>query len=113
MSRPPLAQVEIESEIVRLSEVLETVTDDLAECAVAAATADAKWKAAYASRFLVADGPIGQREQQAQSECEEEYREAKISDARLRALQEKGRNVRAQLDSLRTLAANLRPMVSG
>jgi hypothetical protein len=113
MTRPPLAQAEIEAEIVRLSELLEGTTDDIAECSVAAASADATFKATYAARFLVADGPIGQREQQATSECETEYRDWKIADARLRATQERGRNLRAQLDSLRTLAANIRPLVNG
>jgi hypothetical protein len=113
MTRPPLAQVQIEAEIVRLGETLEAITDDYAECAVAAASADATFKATYAARFLVADGPIGQREQQAASECETEYRDFKIADARLRATGERGRNIRAQLDSLRTLAANVRPQVNG
>lgn len=113
MTKPPLAQVEIEHEIIRLSELLETVTDDLADCAVVAAKADADYKAAYASKFLVAEGPIGQREQQAMSECEDLYLAKKIGEARLDATREKGRNIRAQLDSLRTLAANLRPMVTG
>ena len=108
----PLSQVQIEEEIVRLSELLEGVTEELAGRAINAATADATFKSQFASRFLIAEGPIGQREQQAMSECEDEYRERKISEALQLASQEQARNLRSQLSALQTLASNQRALVS-
>lgn len=110
--RPPIPQVQIESEILRLSSLLEGLTDEIADRAERAATADAAFKAMYASRFLMADGAVGHREQQAQSECEDEYRERRIAEALLLAAQEQARNLRAQLSALQSLAANQRLLVA-
>lgn len=108
----PLAQTQIESEIVRLSDRLESLVDEVRGAAQEHAQADADYRVAYAAAFLAATGPIGAREQIALAQCEDELRRRRVAEARLLGAQEAGRNTRAQLDSLRTLAANQRPLVS-
>lgn len=110
----PLSQVFIESEIVRLCALAEKVTTEIAQRARASAVADANYKKGHASAFLMAQGKtVGDREAAAALETENEYLERKIAEALLFAAQEAGRNYRAQLEALRSLNANLRPLVTG
>lgn len=109
----PLSQVFIESEIVRLCALAEKVTTEIAQRARASAIADANYKKGHASAFLMAQGKtVGDREAAAALETENEYLERKIAEALLLAAQEAGRNYRAQLEALRSLNANLRPLVT-
>lgn len=108
----PLAQVDVESEIMRLGGLCEKATHEVAKRARAAAEADADFKVANAKAFLRADGPVAVREATALVECEDQYRARKNAEAVLLAAQEAGRNYRAQLDALRSINANLRPLVT-
>lgn len=109
-----LTQVIVESEISRLCELAEKVTTEIAKRAVAAAEADANYKKAHASAFLMAQGKtVGDREAQAAMETADEYTARRIAEAHLLAAQEAGRNYRAQLDALRSLNSNLRAQVTG
>ena len=109
----PIPQVHIESEILRLSALAEQVTQKLAERARAAAEADVTFKVAHGKALLLADGPQYVRDAEATVKTEREYREKRASEALLLAAQEAGRNYRAQLDSLRSINANHRQLVSG
>lgn len=109
----PLTQVFVESEIVRLSGLCERVTHELSKRARESAEADSEYKRSHAQAFLMAQGKtVGDREAQAALECDEEYTRRKIAEALLLAAQEAGRNYRAQLDALRSINANLRPLVT-
>lgn len=109
----PLSQVFVESEIIRLCGLAERVTTELAKRARDAAEADANYKRAHASAFLMAQGKtVGDREAAAALETDAEYTARKIGEALLLAAQEAGRNYRAQLDALRSINANMRAMVS-
>lgn len=109
----PLSQVFIESEIVRLCALAEKVTTEIAQRARTAAEADANYKRAHASAFLMAQGKtVGDRESASAMETADEYLERRIAEAHLLAAQEAGRNYRAQLEALRSLNANLRPLVT-
>jgi len=109
----PISQVHIESEILRLSALAESVTQKLAERARAAAEADVTYKVAHAKALLRSDGPQYVRDADATVKTEQEYREKRATEALLLAAQEAGRNYRAQLDSLRSINANHRQLVSG
>lgn len=114
MNDEPITQVFIESEIVRLCAYAEKVTQELAKRANASAHADAAYKKAHASAFLMAQGKtVGDREAVAALETADEYLARKIAESLLAAASEAGRNVRAQLDSLRSLNANQRAMITG
>jgi hypothetical protein len=108
-----LAQTDVEAEIIRISALCERVTEQVAERARAAAKADALYRKRHAQAFLTAEGrTIPDRQAAALLECIEEYDHHRHADAVLMAAQEAGRNYRAQLDALRSINANLRPLVS-
>lgn len=109
----PLSQVEVESEIVRLSGLAEQVTQKLSERARAAAEADVTFKVAHGKALLLAEGPQYVRDAEATVKTEREYREKRATEALLLAAQEAGRNYRSQLDSLRSINANHRALVTG
>lgn len=108
----PVSQVHIESEILRLSRRAEQVTHQLARAAQEAAEADVAYKVAHAKAYLRAEGPQRIRDAAATVETEDLYRTRRNAEAVLLAAQEAGRNVRAQLDSLRSVNSNLRAAIS-
>lgn len=109
----PIPQVKIESELLRLSDMAEKVTHELAKRATAAAEADVAYKAAHAKALLVAEGPQYVRDARATVDTEDEYRARRTAEALLLAAQEAGRNYRAQLDALRSINTNHRALVTG
>ena len=108
-----MPQVHLESEITRLSARAEEITQKLSQRAQAAAEADVIYKVAHGKALLLAEGPQYVRDAEATVKCETEYREKRATEALLLAAQEAGRNVRAQLESLRSINANHRALVSG
>jgi hypothetical protein len=108
-----MPQVHIESEIVRLSARAEEVTQKLAIRAREAAEADVAYKIAHAQALLRADGTAYVREAEATVATADEYAAKKSTEALLLSAQEAGRNVRAQLDALRSINANHRALVTG
>lgn len=108
-----ISQAEVEGEIMRLSNLAEKVTLEMAKRAVAAAEADAAYKVAHAQAYLQADGSIPERDAIADIATRASYRDRRIAEARLDSCKEAGRNTRAQLDSLRSVNSNLRALVTG
>lgn len=109
----PIIQVDIESEILRLSGLAEKVTQELAKRAKAAAEADVAYKVAHAKALLLAEGPQYVRDAEATVQTARELAEKRATEALLLSAQEAGRNYRAQLDSLRSINANHRALVTG
>lgn len=109
----PIPQVQIESEIMRISRLTEEVTQQLAVRARESAQADVTYKVAHAQALLCAEGPQYVRDAHATVDTADQYQARRIAEARLLAAQEAGRNYRAQLDSLRSINANHRALVSG
>ena len=115
----PISQVHIESEIVRLSELCEKATTQVARRGQAAATADTAYDLCYAKAFLLAKraGEQGQRvsDEMAKAEaklaCAAELGVRNDTSAVLDAAKEAGRNYRAQLDALRSINANVRSAI--
>lgn len=108
----PIAQADVEAEIMRLSSLAEKVTHELAKRARAAAEADVAYKVAHAKALLAAEGAQYVRDAEATVRSERELTEKRATEALLLAAQEAGRNYRAQLDALRSINANLRPLVT-
>lgn len=110
----PMAQRDVEREIIRLSNVLVQITEEVAYAATEEAKADVAYKLAYARqqiRLAKEPGTVALKDALALDACASEFGAMKASEAVYRALQEKGRNLRAQLDALRSLAANVRSAV--
>lgn len=110
-------QEDIENEILRLSQILENATGELATVSEAAANAEADYRVLYAQVFYNPDGfrepKVDKltekiREAVAIDVSSEELRRYKVGMARQLSLQEKCRQLRAQLDAVRTLSANVR-----
>lgn len=112
-----ISQAEIEEELVRICELAETVTTEMASRGVEDAEARTSYKVAEAGAILRAKTDGGPRrtvqeiEALAILETQEEFRRHAIAEARFKAAQEAGRNYRAQLDALRSINANFRSAV--
>lgn len=111
----PMSQARVEDEIRRLSRQLTAVTEEVAHAGTQAATTDVDYKLAYARKMLELRGETGTvavKDAMALDACASQYEAMRIAEAVYKALQEKGRNLRSQLDALRTIAANVRSVVS-
>ena len=107
----------IEQEILRLSGLLDLATSKIANRARKSAETDVTYKVAFAQATLKAhhnasDQPkkptVAEIEAYATVECQQEYRDKRNAEATLLSAQEASRNIRSQLDALRSLAANQR-----
>lgn len=108
MRSSPISQAEVEDNILRLVEELEEHTEAFEVLAVDQAKKESRYKSAWAKEYLAANGSIKERESWADYKLSDEQYEVKIADALLKAKKEKLNSVRTALDSLRTLAANVR-----
>ena len=110
----PLSQQQVEDEISRLSGQLTTNTVDNREAAMQAAKADVAYKLAMARGWIRErghKGTVAEKEADILLSCEREFEDHKLTEAVYKATQEKGRNLRAQLDALRTVNANIRASI--
>lgn len=108
-----LPQVDVEADIRRLADLAEKVTHAMRARGETAARADVAYRNARAHAYLAATGTVAEREAQADLACHEQYQDRRLAEAGVDAAKEAGRNYRAQLDALRTIAANQRALVVG
>lgn len=111
----PMKLNDIEREIRRLSNKLVGVTEDHAEVCVRRAGAEVAYKRAHTEAWLNArftDGTVPEKDAVVHRACYAEFEQFKLAEAEQRTLEESGRNIRQQLSSLQTLAANIRPLVT-
>lgn len=114
----PITPHEIEQEIIRICGLLDTVPSKLAERGRDAAEKRTKAKVATAKAFIShkhvdAGRPPSDEtcKSKALVECEDLVLVAEIADEAVEAAKEAGRSYRAQLDALRSVAANARALV--
>ena len=74
----PISQVEVESEILRLAEMLELETEAFESLAQDAAMKEALYKSSWAKEYLSAKGSIKEREAWADYKLEQEIYNWKI-----------------------------------
>lgn len=108
----PTSLLDAERELRRISTELAKQWESLAETAMRAAKADAAYKREHTKAYLVAEGAAHLREAEAMAACADLYEEKKIAEALLRADEEKGRGLRAQLEAVRSLGANAKYAVT-
>ncbi len=99
---------DVESEILRLSTLLEDSTEEFAKLAREAAEAEHAYKRSYYSHFLNASGTEKARVAVAETNADRQRAASKIADAVRDACQEKCRSLRSQLSALQTISANTR-----
>ena len=111
MRSAPINPIEIDDNIIRLVEELEEHTEAFEVLAVDQAKKESRYKSARAHEYLSANGSNKERESWADYKQSDGHYEVKIADALLKAKKEKLNSIRTALDSLRTLAANVRAQV--
>jgi hypothetical protein len=108
----PISQVEIESELMRLMEMLEDETEAFEVLATEAAKKEALYKSNWAKEYLSAKGSIKEREAWADYKMDESAYDYKIAEALVKSKREKLLSLRTSIDALRTLNANVRVQAS-
>lgn len=112
----PMAQLEVESEIRRLSQELTKQTEQQAKYAEAAGRAQVDYKLAAARRLLElrgkGNGTVDEKNADVHVTCADQYEQMMLTEAVHKASIERGRNLRAQLDALRSINANVRAVVA-
>jgi hypothetical protein len=108
----PISQVDIEHEILRLIEMLEEQTEAFESLAEDNAKKESLYKANWAKEYLSAKGSIKEREAWADYKLADENFDYKIAEALVKSKREKLLSLRASIDAMRTLNANVRAQVS-
>jgi hypothetical protein len=108
----PLSQARVEEAIMELTSELRRINADHYRVTQQAAEARYRFKVAYARAYRAAEGTGPQREATATVECDTELHERETAEALEKALSHAGVSVRAQLDGLRSICANLRSAIS-
>ena len=114
MKHGPIIQTEVEQLMSVLGRELEEGTEQYAKIAEERAVAEADYKERYWTALVrQVDHPeyrttAPQREARAALVAREEFRRFKLLEAREKAAQQHLISIRARLDSLRTMAANVR-----
>ena len=112
--RGPIIQTEVEELMAVLGARLEEGTEEFGKLAEERAVAEADYKERYWTALVrIVDHPeyrttAPQREAKAALAAKEEFRRFKLLEAREKAAQQHLISIRARLDSLRTIAANVR-----
>ena len=108
-----VSQVEIEQNILRLSELCERATHEVRKRGEAKASARTEFAVEFAKARLRSErSTVGEREDEATVACAALLNEKEFTEALFESAKEAGRNYRAQLDALRSINANLRPLVT-
>jgi hypothetical protein len=108
----PISQIEIEEELMRLVEMLEEETEAFETIAEDCAKKEAYYKSSWAKEYLSAKGSIKEREAWADYKLADENFDYKIAEALVKSKREKLLSLRASIDAMRTLNANVRAQVS-
>ena len=107
----PISQVEIEGELMRLMDMLESETEAFESLAEDLEKKEALYKSNWAKEYLSAKGSIKEREAWADYKLADENFDYKIAEALLKSKREKLLSLRTSIDALRTLNANVRVQV--
>jgi hypothetical protein len=110
----PMAQARVEEKILILSRQLTQVTEEVADALMEEAKADATFDLAKARALLNQvgqEGTVPEKQARALVAVEEQFIKAKTTEAVAKASLEAGRNLRANLDALRSLNTNIRDRV--
>lgn len=111
MRTSPISQVEIEEELIRLMDRLETETEQFETVAMDLAKKEALYKSNWAKEYLSAKGSIKEREAWADYKMDQQNFEYKCAEALVKAKREVLLSIRASMDAIRTLNANVRTQV--
>ena len=104
----PISQVEVEERIVALYFQLGDETGAFEALSIDHAKKEAEYKRAWHNSTCVPKARSKEREAHAGYRTAEQHMESQVAEAVMKAKREKLHTIRTALDSLRTLAANVR-----
>ncbi|MGI9459099.1 MAG: hypothetical protein ACR2NF_03795 [Pirellulales bacterium] len=108
-SNEPLYQVDIEQHLLNLGRRLETEVEAFSKLTVDRAEAEAEYKRLYHRALIQSpDGTVSKKESLAHLASASAFHAWKIAEAQEKATQQKLMALRTQIDSTRTMAANVR-----
>lgn len=107
----PLTQVDVERMIASDIQLLEEATHDYEKALIEEAQAEAAYKKHWSRVFLAVSGARHVKEAAADDQCSDENERRLLAAAKAKALREHMWTIRARLDSLRSLNANVREQV--
>lgn len=109
----PVSQTDIEQNILRLSDLCERATHEVRKRGEMKASARTEYAVESAKARLRSERTtVGERDDEATVATAALLNEKEFTEALFESAKEAGRNFRAQLDALRSINANLRPLVS-
>ena len=111
MRTSPISQVDIEEELIRLINKLELETEQFEVVAIDSSKKEALYKSNWAKEYLSAKGSIKEREAWADYKMDQQNFEYKCAEALVKAKRELLLSIRASMDAIRTLNANVRTQV--
>lgn len=111
MRTSPISQVDIEEELIRLINKLEAETEQFEVVAIDSSKKEALYKSNWAKEYLSAKGSIKEREAWADYKMDQQNFEYKCAEALVKAKRELLLSIRASMDAIRTLNANVRTQV--
>jgi spore coat polysaccharide biosynthesis protein SpsF (cytidylyltransferase family) len=111
MRTAPISQVEIEQELIRLMNKLESETEQFETVAMDMAKKEALYKSNWAKEYISAKGSIKEREAWADYKLDQQLFEYKCAEALVKAKREVLLSIRSSIDAIRTLNANVRTQV--
>ena len=88
MRTTPITQVDVEENILRLTDELEDHTEAFEVLAIDQSKKEARYKGSWAKEYLAAKGSIKERESWADYKLTDEHYELKMADALLKAKKE-------------------------
>lgn len=105
----PLYQVNVEERLDRLNQELDAEVDRYAVLVVERAEAEVEYKRQYHRAILrLSEGTVAKKEAIAHLKAASEHREWKLAEALEKATQQKLIALRTQIESARTISANVR-----
>lgn len=112
-----LNPMSVEKKLLELSDLLEDATNKILKRSIDAAHADADYKIAWAKSVTLARAgerkmTVDEVEATAATATQNEYRNKVVTQAVLDSAREAARNIRSQLDALRSVNSNMRALVT-
>lgn len=107
----PIDQVQVEQEILRLTNDLEAETEAFETLSKDHAVKESDFKKAWYTAYISESGAVKSREAMAGYKTEDMRLEAQVAEALMKAKRERLHSIRSMLDALRTIAANVRVQV--
>lgn len=111
MRTRPISQIDIEQELLRLTDMLEEETEAFEALCIDLAKKESAYKNGHAKAYLTGKGPVEEKKQYAVWTTASLFDDYALAEGLVKAKREKLLSLRTSIDALRTLNANVRVQV--